>query len=390
MTRWIAAAGAFVISLDSMMNIAFPAIAASLGRPPEAMRWVIIPYVFSYSLMSFVGGALADRVGHARVFRAGLAGVTVAFAFGAVAPDFAWLVVARVVQGLTSGLVYGTAPGILTLTAAPGERGRALGFLSAAMGLAFTLGPVVAGALIAPFGWTAVFVVRVPLALAAFAWAWFFLADVRAATASRAVRATDIMRARVLLPAALAFLANAGMFAIWLLGPFYLVDVLKLGAFTGGLLFMLTPLGTAVAAPFAGRASDRLGARLPMVAGLLLEGASLAALSGADERTPVVLAAIALFAAGLGIGLFQVPNMSAVMAEFPAGQQGAAGGLAYMSRTLGIVAGVASLSAIFAARRDVAGFDAAFTSAFLVAAAAVGLAAVLALVRPSARRPARL
>lgn len=389
MTRWIAAAGAFVISLDSMMNIAFPAIAASLGRPPEAMRWVIIPYVFSYSLMSFAGGALADRIGHAKVFRAGLAGVAVAFAFGAVAPDFASLVVARIVQGLTSGLVYGTAPGILTLTAAAGERGRALGFLSAAMGLAFTLGPVVAGALIAPFGWTAVFVVRVPLALAAFAWAWFFLGDVRAATASRAVRATDIMRASVLLPAALAFLANAGMFAIWLLAPFYLVDVLKLGAFTGGLLFMLTPLGTTLAAPFAGRAADRLGARTPMVAGLLLEAASLAALSGADEQTPVVLAALALFAAGFGIGLFQVPNMSAVMAEFPPGQQGAAGGLAFMSRTLGIVAGVASLSAIFASRRDVAGFDAAFTSAFLVAAGAVGLAAVLALARPSGQRPAR-
>jgi MFS family permease len=391
-TRWIAAAGAFVISLDSMMNIAFPAIAASLGRPPEAMRWVIIPYVFSYSLMSFVGGALADRVGHARVFRAGLGGVAVAFAFGAVAPDFGWLIVARVVQGLTSGLVYGTVPAIMTLTAAPGERGRALGFLNAAIGLAFTLGPVAAGALIEPFGWSAVFVVRVPLALAAFAWASLSLGEVRAATASRAVRATDIMCARVLLPAALAFIANAGMFAIWLLAPFYLVDVLKLGAFTGGLLFMLTPLGTTLAAPLAGRAADRLGARTPMVAGLLLEGVGLAALSGANEGTPVLFAALALFAAGFGLGLFQVPNMSAVMAEFPAGQQGAAGGLAYMSRTLGIVAGVASLSAIFAARRDVAGFEAAFTTAFLVAASAVGFAALLGLVRPRrgpGQRPAR-
>ena len=203
MTRWIAAAGAFVISLDSMMYIAFPAIAASFGRPPEAMRWVIIPYVFSYSLMSFAGGAVADRIGHARVFRAGLAGVALAFTAGAVATDFGWLVVARVVQGLTSGLVYGTAPGLLTLTAAASERGRALGFLSAAMGLASISGPVAAGALVDAFGWQAVFVVRVPVAVAALAWAWRSLDDVRAATVSRPINSRSggatIRRANVFL-----------------------------------------------------------------------------------------------------------------------------------------------------------------------------------------------
>ena len=66
MTRWIAAGGAFVVSLDSMVNIAFPAIAAGFALPPESMRWVIMCYVFTYSLVSFGGGALSDRVGHAR------------------------------------------------------------------------------------------------------------------------------------------------------------------------------------------------------------------------------------------------------------------------------------------------------------------------------------
>src|SRR3989338_5408972 len=58
MTRWIAAAGAFVVSLDSMVNIAFPSMAAAFRLPPEAMRWVIICYVGTYALMSFGGGAL--------------------------------------------------------------------------------------------------------------------------------------------------------------------------------------------------------------------------------------------------------------------------------------------------------------------------------------------
>ena len=71
MTRWIAAAGAFVVSLDSMVNIAFPAIAAAFVLPADAMRWVILCYVSTYSLVSFAGGALADRIGHARVFLGG-------------------------------------------------------------------------------------------------------------------------------------------------------------------------------------------------------------------------------------------------------------------------------------------------------------------------------
>ena len=81
----LAAAGALVVSLDSVMNVAFPAMAAAFGVPPEAMRWIIICYVGSYAVMSFVGGVAADRLGHARVFTAGLALSAAAFVLGALA-----------------------------------------------------------------------------------------------------------------------------------------------------------------------------------------------------------------------------------------------------------------------------------------------------------------
>ncbi|MBI1736696.1 MAG: MFS transporter [Candidatus Rokubacteria bacterium] len=384
MTRWIAGAGAFVMSLDSMVNVAFPAMAGAFDRPPEAMRWIIIPYVFSYSLVSFFGGAVADRIGHARVFRAGLAGSAVAFGLAAAAPAFEWLVAARILQGLAGGLVYGTAPGIITLAAPPAERGRALGFLNACIGFAFALGPVVAGALVGAFGWPAVFAVRVPAALAVLAWAALALPAARAVAGARTVRPADILRGRVVVPAALAFLANAGIFAIWLLAPFYLVGVRGLGALAAGTMFMMTPLGTTVAAPVAGRIVDRVGARWPVAVGLALETVGLAVLSGAREETPIAVVAVALFSAGFGLGLFQVPNMTLVMAQFPAGQQGAAGGLSFMARTLGVVAGVGALSAIFAARRPVAGFDSAFATAFVVAAGIVAVACVASVVRSRA------
>lgn len=378
MIRWIAAVGALVISLDSTMNIAFPAIAAAFAVPPERVRWVIVCYVLVYALLSLVAGALADRVGHGRVFRLGLALSVIAFVMGGLAPTFGWLLIARVLQGLGGGCVYGTAPGLVTLGVASDQRGRALGFLAAAMGLGLTVGPVIAGVLVDAFGWRAVFHLRVPLMLATLIWAVRVVPGAPAPRAPRVVAAGELLRGRVLFPGALSFVANAGMFAIWLLAPFYLVAGRGMSATVAGVLFMLTPLGTTLAAPLAGRLSDRTGARVPVAAGLGLEAAGLALLSRADPTSPLLVVVIALFAAGFGLGTFQVPNMAVTMAAFPALQQGAAGGFAFLARTLGVVTGVLGLAQLFAVRRLSVGLAPAAAEAFLAAGIAVGLAAIVA------------
>jgi MFS family permease len=376
--RWIAAVGALVISLDSTMNIAFPAIAAAFAVPPERVRWVIVCDVLVYALLSLVAGALADRVGHGRVFRLGLALSVIAFVVGGLAPTFGWLLIARVLQGLGGGCVYGTAPGLVTLGVASDQRGRALGFLAAAMGLGLTVGPVIAGVLVDAFGWRAVFHLRVPLMLATLIWAVRVVPGAPAPRAPRVVAAGELLRGRVLFPGALSFVANAGMFAIWLLAPFYLVAGRGMSATVAGVLFMLTPLGTTLAAPLAGRLSDRTAARVPVAVGLGLEAAGLALLSRADPTSPLLVVVIALFAAGFGLGTFQVPNMAVTMAAFPALQQGAAGGFAFLARTLGVVTGVLGLAQLFAVRRLSVGLAPAAAEAFLAAGIAVGLAAIVA------------
>ncbi len=383
-TRSIAAAGAALVSLDSVVNIAFPAMSAAFAVPPDRMRWVIICYVFTYALTSLGGGALADRVGHARVFRAGVALSALAFALGGLAPTFATFLGARVVQGFAGGLVYGTAPGLITLAAPPEGRGRALGFLNAAIGLAYAAGPLVAGVLVDLVGWRSIFHVRVPLAVLTLALA-FRLPRAAVSASARMVAPRDLLRRAVLRPGVLAFFGNAGIFAVWLLAPFYLVTVRGLDATMGGVLFMLTPLGTAVAAPLAGRLADRVGPWPLVVCGLGVEAVGLALLGRADAQTPLPVLAAVLFGAGLGLGVFQVPNMAAAMAAFGAAQQGVAGGFIFFARTLGTVFGVATLGQIFGARRVAVG-AAAFNECFVLAALGVGAAAALGAVW-ARRRP---
>ncbi|HET7339853.1 MAG TPA: MFS transporter, partial [Methylomirabilota bacterium] len=258
MTRWIAAAGAFVVSLDSTVNVAFPAMAAAFTIPPERVRWIIICYVFCYALTSFAGGALGDRVGHARVFAAGLALSAAAFVLAGAAPTFGWLLLARVVQGVGGGCVYGTAPGLVTLAVPPPQRGRALGFLNAAIGLGLSVGPLAAGVLVGALGWRSVFLVRLPVALLVLAWVLLAARAAAGPAPARLLAPPVLARAAVLVPGALAFVANAGIFAIGLLVPFYLIGARGLGAVAAGVLFTRTPLGTTLAAPVAGRLADRI------------------------------------------------------------------------------------------------------------------------------------
>jgi len=375
-----------MVSLDSAVNIAFPAMAAAFAAPPEQMRWVVIAYVLTYAVVSFLGGALGDRVGHRSVFLVGLALSALAFVVCATASSFAGLLIGRAVQGLAGGLVYGTTPALVTLTAPPDARGRALGFLNAAIGLGFAIGPAIGGALVERWGWPAVFHVRTPLALIVLVWAMMTAAPARARVGASVFSLRDVVRGSVLGTGALAFLAQGGIFAIWLLAPFYLLERRGFAELRAGALFMLTPLGTVLAAVPAGRLADRVGPWIPMAVGLGVETAALAVLSTAGAETSAALLAAALFAAGAGIGVFQVPNMTAIMAQFPAGQQGVAGGFAFLARTLGTVGGVAALAQVFSIARAEAGFDAGFARAYLTAAAAVGLAALVVIARLLVRR----
>ena len=377
----LAALGALLMSLDSAINIVLPAMAAAFGVAPAAIRWVIICYVVTYALTAFVAGVLADRLGPAPVFVAGLWLSGVTFLGYALAPAYVGVLLLRMAQGLGGGLVYGTAPALVTLSLPRERHGRGLGMMSLGLGVGLGIGPLVGGVLLEHFGWAASFLFRAPLFLAV---AVLAQTQVRrlggARPARRRVALADLLRLPVLRNALLAFLSNHAQFAVWLLVPFFLIGPLGLSPTVGGLVFALTPLANALVAPLGGVLTDRVGARGPLACGLALEAAGLLAIATLTAGTSLVLVGVAMALVGLGVGLFQVPNLAQMMASFPPAQQGVAGGLAFLSRTLGSAVGVQVTAALFDARVGRDGFLSAFHVALLAAAAVCAVGAVLAVL----------
>ena len=269
--------------------------------------------------------------------------------------------------------------------ALPRERhGHGLGRLALGLGTGLAVGPLIGGALVEAYGWRSVFLYRAPVAGVLALIASATLPRGRRAGAWRLPPRAEWLRWAVLSGLGLAALSNGAQFAVWLLAPFYLVRVLGLDAAHGGMFFMLTPLATASMSPLAGRLTDLVGSRVPMALGLVMEAAGLLVMSRFTADTPYAEVAVGLALVGAGGGLCQVPNPARLMASSPAARQGAAAGLAFMSRTLGVVAGVQATGAVFGALERPRGCQAGFAAAFVLAGAVCVVAAVIAAI-PSGR-----
>jgi len=171
--RWVLAAavlGSSMAFLDgSTVNVALPALQASLGATVVDVQWVVNAYTLFLASLLLTGGALGDRLGRRSVFMAG----TVLFIAASIACGLAGsvgqLIGARAVQGIGGALLV---PGSLALVNAaypPDQRGRAIGLWAGFSAITSAAGPVLGGWLIDVASWRWIFFVNVPLALAVLA-----------------------------------------------------------------------------------------------------------------------------------------------------------------------------------------------------------------------------
>jgi MFS family permease len=149
-----------------------------------------------------------------------------------------------------------------------------------------------------------------------------------------------------LLMGVLVFIVITGIIFIL---PFFLELVLKYSTQQVGLLLAVSPVLGGIVAPFSGALSDRFGSRIISLFGLVLMIVGCLLLSTVDAQLTELgyIVRVALF--GIGLGMFQSPNNSAIMGGVPRERLGLASGLLSLSRTLGQTAGVPLLGAIFAA-----------------------------------------
>ncbi len=159
----------FMVVLDfTIVNIALPSIEHDFGLRTSVVQWVVTGYAIAFSGLLILGGRAADMLGRRRTFVAGLVVFSLASLAGGLAGDPVLLVAARVVQGAGAALVAPAAISLITTSFPPGpRRTRAIGLYGCMASVGFVSGQVLGGVLVEWTSWRAVFLVNVPVGLAA-------------------------------------------------------------------------------------------------------------------------------------------------------------------------------------------------------------------------------
>jgi EmrB/QacA subfamily drug resistance transporter len=199
---------AFMVVLDfSIVNVALPSIQRELHMPSDAVQWIVTGYAISFGGLLILGGRAADLLGRRRMFVIGLIAFALASLAGGLARDPVLLIAARVIQGAGAAIVAPAALSLITTSFPEGaERTRAIGLYGAISSVGFVSGQVLGGVLVQFTSWRAVFLVNVPVGLAAAALAPAILGTAAKTTSS--TRRLDV-RGALLITSAVALIVFA-------------------------------------------------------------------------------------------------------------------------------------------------------------------------------------
>ena len=170
----------FMIMLDNtVVNVALPSIQKDLGASLSSLEWTVNAYTLTFAVLLVTGGRLGDIFGRRKMFLFGVVVFALSSAAIGLAPDQAWLVAGRALQGVGAAFMMPATLSIITVTFPAEERGKAIGTWAGVSALALAIGPVVGGALTEYVSWRAIFFLNLPVAVGAVAVTLF--ADARVA-----------------------------------------------------------------------------------------------------------------------------------------------------------------------------------------------------------------
>ena len=393
------AGGTILVPLNStMLAVALPGVMDEFGLGASSVATLVSLYLGAVAIALPVGGVLGDRFGARRTFLVGVAAFGLASLLAAVAGSFVVLQVARVLQA-ASGALVSTAGAALVRETAPAERrGETFGLFDLLTATSAAVGPFVGGVIVGVFGWRAMFVLAVPIAIIAAAVVGTMLrTDVRIGRPEAAVRRQPIDVAGLVLlglaitaflaalrgpeigiawtlgivalaPLAVAFVvvelradrpavdphllripafaaAVAGVFgatvilhATFVAVPLLVERLLGESPSTSGLVLLGIAGVGAVVSPFGGRISDRRGRRTVVVVGSAISALALVGLWLPAGTSTAVAVAVLLGVIGFGNGLTS-PRQVVALESTGRDRVGMAAGTYYTGRYLGGVVG---------------------------------------------------
>lgn len=394
----VAILGTFMVILDqTIMNIALPHIMAVFNETADRAQLVISAYMMATAITTPAAAYLCDRFGIKKVYLLSQAG----FLLGSILCGLAWntntLIFFRVLQGLAGGLLAPIAMTMLFTNVLPEDRGTMMAIFGIPMMLAPAIGPTLGGYLVTYLDWRMCFYVNVPVVLLAIAvgfvwikdspvvdskfdfkgfmlaaigfssilyalsyaptWHWDDWRIVTLLTVGGACIITWILvELKVKQPmldlhifkyggfslaTGLNFVTTIGLFSVIFLLPMFLQNIRGLNAMQSGLMMMPMVLGSMITMPISGRLYDKIGPRIPVVAGLIITAISSLWLQVLDVTTPDSMLLTILFVRSLGMGLCMMPIMTYAMSAVPMKMTAQASSITNVSRTIFASLGVA-------------------------------------------------
>jgi len=407
-SKWLILAavmlGSIMGPLDaSIVNTVLPSITDSFHTEISIAQWVPTVYLLTISCLILLYGRLGDMLGYKRVFVCGLAAFTAASVLCAFSQSIWMLISFRAVQGLAGGMMMAVSFAIITAAFPPTERGKALGISAVGISVGLAAGPTLGGVITEHTSWRYIFLINVPIGIAALIWARRVIPE----SGKKAGQRLDLpgaltafvfllslllyanrgeawgwlsTRSLILLVVALlsgawflrierksaqpmlnlalfanrifsfanfsALLSFAAAYGMIFLTPFYLMFVLHYNIGKVGWIMASSPLATLFVAPLSGAVSDRIGTRGLAFCGMIISGLGLFLMSGlkASADSSDVIWRMTVF--GFGMGMFQSPNNSTVMGNVPRVHLGVASGILAAMRNVGMVVGIAMAGAV--------------------------------------------
>jgi EmrB/QacA subfamily drug resistance transporter len=395
----------FMATLDNLvMTNALPVLHEKLGASVEELQWFVNAYTLAFASTILLLSALGDRFGRRTVFLLGIGVFTAGSIFAALSTSPGELIAARAVQGFGGAGIMPLSLALLTGAVSAERRPLAIGIWGGVSGLGVAAGPLIGGAIMSGWTWQAIFWVNVPVAVIAIPLALYGLRNDFGARARIDVLGTLLVGAGVLALVhaivrgnddgwdSLGVIAELVAGGILILGfvlwewrnkaplmplrlfrdrSFSVTNIVGFGFTFGamGAVFILiqymqvvqgaTPFEAAlrttpwtmapmIVAPLAGIFAPRVGTRVLIVTGLVLQGAALTWLAlQMSVTTPYAEMVAPFLMAGVGMGLVFAPSSTALLATLGLADHAKASGVNSTLREIGIALGTAVLTAVF-------------------------------------------